>query len=68
MNPGFGGVHPEPIARYLGALAGTIGSGWAVWPATDGDADRTGAMDERASSTRARSCPWRCATWWRSAN
>src|SRR3990170_4511820 len=22
MNPGFGGVHPEPIARYLDALAG----------------------------------------------
>ncbi len=21
MNPGFGGVHPEPIARYLGALS-----------------------------------------------
>src|SRR3989304_4494961 len=27
MNPGFGGVHPEPIARYLGALAGAIGTG-----------------------------------------
>jgi len=24
MNPGFGGIHPEPIARYLGALAGSI--------------------------------------------
>ena len=27
MNPGFGGVHPEPIARYLGPLASAISSG-----------------------------------------
>ena len=27
MNPGFGGVHPEPIMRYLGALAGAISTG-----------------------------------------
>ena len=47
MNPGFGGVHPEPIARYLGALAGAIGAGMGNFGiATDGDADRTGAMDE----------------------
>jgi phosphomannomutase len=47
MNPGFGGVHPEPIARYLGALSGAIGSGVGGFGlATDGDADRTGAMDE----------------------
>jgi phosphomannomutase len=48
MNPGFGGVHPEPIGRYLGALAGAIGSGVGGFGlATDGDADRIGAMDER---------------------
>jgi len=48
MNPGFGGVHPEPIARYLSALAGAIGSGVGGFGlATDGDADRTGAMDEK---------------------
>lgn len=48
MNPGFGGVHPEPIARYLGALAGAIGAGMGSFGlATDGDADRIGAMDER---------------------
>ena len=48
MNPGFGGVHPEPIARYLGALAGAIGTGVGGFGlATDGDADRIGAMDER---------------------
>ena len=30
MNPGFGGVHPEPIARYLGATAGAIAAGWLL--------------------------------------
>lgn len=30
MNPGFGGVHPEPIARYLGALAGAISTGQVI--------------------------------------
>lgn len=47
MNPGFGGVHPEPIQRYLGALAGAISTGLGNFGlATDGDADRIGAMDE----------------------
>lgn len=50
MNPGFGGVHPEPIGRYLGALAGAIGAGMGSFGiATDGDADRIGAMDERGN-------------------
>lgn len=50
MNPGFGGVHPEPIMRYLGALAGAIGAGMGSFGvATDGDADRIGAMDERGN-------------------
>jgi len=50
MNPGFGGVHPEPIAKYLGALAGAIAAGLGNFGlATDGDADRTGAMDERGN-------------------
>jgi len=50
MNPGFGGVHPEPIAQYLGALAGAIGTGMGSFGiATDGDADRIGAMDERGN-------------------
>jgi phosphomannomutase len=48
MNPGFGGVHPEPIERYLGALAGAISTDMGNFGlATDGDADRIGAMDER---------------------
>jgi phosphomannomutase len=50
MNPGFGGVHPEPIARYLTPLAGAIGAGMGNFGlATDGDADRIGAMDERGN-------------------
>jgi phosphomannomutase len=50
MNPGFGGVHPEPIGRYLGALAGAIGAGMGNFGlATDGDADRIGAMDEHSN-------------------
>ncbi len=50
MNPGFGGVHPEPIGQYLGALAGAIGNGMGnLGLATDGDADRTGAMDGRGN-------------------
>ncbi|GIK09427.1 MAG: phosphoesterase [Anaerolineaceae bacterium] len=48
MNPGFGGVHPEPIAKNLGALASAISSGMGAFGlCTDGDADRIGAMDER---------------------
>jgi phosphomannomutase len=50
MNPGFGGVHPEPIAKNLGALAGAIGAGMGAFGVTtDGDADRIGAMDERGN-------------------
>jgi phosphomannomutase len=46
MNPGFGGIHPEPIQKYLDALAAAIQSNHAdVGLATDGDADRIGAMD-----------------------
>jgi alpha-D-glucose phosphate-specific phosphoglucomutase len=46
MNPGFGGIHPEPIALYLSALGAAIQSYHAdVGLATDGDGDRLGAMD-----------------------
>jgi hypothetical protein len=24
VNPGFGGIHPEPIARYLAALVAAV--------------------------------------------
>jgi alpha-D-glucose phosphate-specific phosphoglucomutase len=50
MNPGFGGVHPEPIARYLGALASAVSTGMGdLGLVTDGDADRIGAMDGRGN-------------------
>jgi phosphomannomutase len=50
MNPGFGGIHPEPIAPHLGALAGAISTHMGNFGlATDGDADRIGAMDERCN-------------------
>jgi phosphomannomutase len=50
MNPGFGGVHPEPIAKYLGALSSAVSSGMGDFGVvTDGDADRIGAMDERGN-------------------
>ncbi|MGA9531289.1 MAG: phosphoglucomutase/phosphomannomutase family protein [Anaerolineales bacterium] len=48
MNPGFGGIHPEPIERYLGATAGAIAAGHGqLGLVTDGDADRIGALDGR---------------------
>jgi phosphomannomutase len=48
MNPGFGGIHPEPIARYLGPLAMALAAGkGSLGVATDGDGDRIGAMDSR---------------------
>ncbi len=50
MNPGFGGIHPEPIAKNLGALASAVSSGMGNFGlATDGDAYRIGAMDERGT-------------------
>ena len=50
MNPGFGGIHPEPIAKHLGLLMSTIQAGhWQVGLATDGDADRLGAVDAKGN-------------------
>ncbi len=47
LNPGFGGVHPEPIARNLSALIEAVQEGAGAFGlATDGDADRIGAVDE----------------------
>jgi alpha-D-glucose phosphate-specific phosphoglucomutase len=46
LNPGFGGIHPEPIARYLVDLVAAVKLARAqVGLATDGDADRIGAID-----------------------
>ena len=45
MNPGFGGLHPEPIARHLAPLQQAMQESNArLGLATDGDADRIGAM------------------------
>ena len=45
MNPGFGGLHPEPIAKHLVALSDLMReSGAMLGLATDGDAARIGAM------------------------
>ncbi len=47
MNPGFGSIHPEPILPHLNALVEAVqASNGALGLATDGDADRTGAVDE----------------------
>jgi phosphomannomutase len=47
-DPLFGGVNPEPIAPNLGALSDAVrAEGALVGLATDGDADRLGAVDER---------------------
>lgn len=48
-NPSFGDLdHPEPMAEFLGTLLKTVRSdrAWDVGLATDGDADRLGAVDE----------------------
>jgi len=46
MNPGFGGLHPEPIGRNLEALMDLVAAGpYDVGLATDGDGDRIGAVD-----------------------
>ncbi|GAC1641230.1 MAG: phosphoglucomutase/phosphomannomutase family protein [Herpetosiphon sp.] len=48
LNPGFGGHHPEPIKRHLTELAGLVSHGsYDLGLATDGDADRIGAIDSR---------------------
>lgn len=50
MNPGFGGIHPEPIQRNLGELLATMRSGsYDLGLATDGDADRIGAVDAQGN-------------------
>lgn len=46
MNPGFNGIHPEPIERHLQPLIDEMrAGGYQVGLATDGDADRIGAVD-----------------------
>ncbi len=50
-DPRFGGVAPEPIDRNLAPLRGRVkGTGALVGLATDGDADRLGAVNERGET------------------
>ncbi|MDP9310284.1 MAG: phosphoglucomutase/phosphomannomutase family protein [Chloroflexota bacterium] len=48
LNPGFGGLHPEPIGRNLQPLSKLVlEGGYDIGLATDGDADRIGALNAR---------------------
>lgn len=50
LNPGFGGIHPEPIQRNLTELVAAVQRVQAdVGLATDGDADRIGAIDAQGN-------------------
>lgn len=50
LNPGFGGIHPEPMLRYLNELVANVQRLQAdVGLATDGDADRIGAIDAQGN-------------------
>jgi len=49
MNPGFGGIHPEPIGRNLSDLRQEVQRGYDLGLATDGDADRIGAVDAQGN-------------------
>ncbi|HEY6379681.1 MAG TPA: phosphoglucomutase/phosphomannomutase family protein [Candidatus Dormibacteraeota bacterium] len=47
-NPAFGGMHPEPIERYMPECMALMRSGgFDLAIANDGDADRVGIVDER---------------------
>jgi len=47
-NPGFGGMHPEPIEQYMPDAMARMGQGgYDLGIANDGDADRVGIVDER---------------------
>ncbi|HZQ05685.1 MAG TPA: phosphoglucomutase/phosphomannomutase family protein [Anaerolineae bacterium] len=47
MNPGFGGIHPEPIEQFLAALVAAVRDHHSdIGLANDGDADRIGAVDD----------------------
>ncbi|HYL02173.1 MAG TPA: hypothetical protein VEU54_02040, partial [Steroidobacteraceae bacterium] len=49
-NPGFGGIHPEPIPKNLeSTLALVAAGGFDLAICTDGDADRVGIIDEKGN-------------------
>jgi phosphomannomutase len=50
FNPSFGGANPEPLAQNLAELIRRVpAEGFHIGIATDGDADRIGAVDERGT-------------------
>ncbi len=50
FNPSFGGTNPEPLAQNLGELMRRVREeGFDIGIATDGDADRIGAVDEKGN-------------------
>jgi phosphomannomutase len=50
VNPSFGGAHPEPLPQYLKGLSeAVVSQGCDIGIATDGDADRIGAFDEKGN-------------------
>jgi len=50
FNPSFSGGHPEPLAQNLEELSFEVKDGrYNIGIATDGDADRVGAIDEKGN-------------------
>jgi phosphomannomutase len=50
FNPSFGGMRPEPMAENLTDLSKEVRRGkFDIGLATDGDADRVGAIDEKGN-------------------
>lgn len=50
FNPSFAGGHPEPLAQNLEELSFEVRDGkYNMGIATDGDADRVGAVDEKGN-------------------
>ncbi len=49
-NPGFGGMHPEPIDKYMPEAMARMATGdFDLGIANDGDADRVGIIDEQGT-------------------
>jgi phosphomannomutase len=50
FNPSFGGSHPEPLPQNTpGLIKAIVKNGCDIGIATDGDADRIGAFDEKGN-------------------
>ena len=57
INPLFPGINPEPILPHLGELqTAVVAHRCAAGLATDGDADRIGAVDENGNFVDANKC------------